>query len=88
MILHVLEAETARQVYNGVDCEAADRNEVIRWMAQQLGVDMSTLKSTDNLKEIAARGNKRISNQKILAAGYQFRYPSYREGYQALLREL
>jgi len=88
MILHVLQAQAARQVYNGVDCEAADRNEVIRWMAQRLGVDTSTLQSTDDLKQIAARGNKRISNQKILDAGYRFLYPSYRDGYAALLQEL
>ncbi len=88
MILHVLAGEAARQVYNGVDCEAADRNEVIRWMAGQMGIDPSTLQSTDDLKRIAARGNKRISNQKILAAGYRFLYPTYREGYQALLHEV
>lgn len=88
MILHVLAGQPARQVYNGVDCEAADRNEVIRWMARQMGIDLSTLQTTDDLKMIAARGNKRISNQKILDAGYRFLYPTYREGYQALLHEV
>jgi nucleoside-diphosphate-sugar epimerase len=88
MILHVLAAEAQRQVYNGVDCEAADRNEVIRWMAGQLGVDAATLSSTDDLKQIAARGNKRISNRKILDAGYHYLYPTYREGYTALLHEV
>jgi nucleoside-diphosphate-sugar epimerase len=88
MILHVLQSGAQRQVYNGVDCEAADRNEVMRWMAQQMGLDPRTLKSTDDLKQIAARGNKRISNRKILDAGYRFLYPTYREGYTALLHEV
>jgi nucleoside-diphosphate-sugar epimerase len=88
MILHVLAGEAQRQIYNGVDCEAADRNEVIRWMAAQLGIDAVSLVSTDDLKQIAARGNKRISNRKILDAGYCFLYPTYREGYTALLREV
>jgi nucleoside-diphosphate-sugar epimerase len=88
MILHVLAGAAQRQVYNGVDCEAADRNEVMRWMAQQMGMDPETLKATDDLKQIAARGNKRISNRKILDAGYKFLYPSYREGYTALLHEV
>ena len=32
-------------------------------------------------------GNKRCSNARLLATGFRFRYPSYREGYEALLRE-
>ncbi|WP_141732466.1 SDR family oxidoreductase [Oligoflexus tunisiensis] len=88
MILHVLQSEAQRQVYNGVDCEAADRNEVIRWMAQQLGMDPATLQSTEDRTQIPARGNKRISNRKILDAGYRFLYPTYREGYTALLHEV
>jgi nucleoside-diphosphate-sugar epimerase len=88
MILHVLRGEAQRQVYNGVDCEAADRNEVIRWMAQQLGIDPATLLSTTDRKEIPARGNKRIRNRRILDAGYRFLYPTYREGYAALLHEV
>jgi nucleoside-diphosphate-sugar epimerase len=88
MILHVLAGQAQGQVYNGVDSEAADRNDVIRWMAKQLGIDASTLQTSDDLKQIAARGNKRITNRKILEAGYRFLYPTYREGYTALLHEV
>ena len=88
MILHVLRGSAARQVYNGVDSEASDRNDVIRWMAAQLGLDPLNVPSTEDLAQIAARGNKRISNQKIRDAGYQLLYPSYREGYAALLSEV
>lgn len=87
MILHVLKGTAARQIYNGVDSEAADRNEVIRWMAGQLGQDPQMVPTTEDISEIPARGNKRISNKKIRDAGYEFIYPSYREGYQPLLRE-
>jgi hypothetical protein len=60
----------------------------MRWMAEKMGMDPASLKATDDLKQIAARGNKRISNRKILDAGYKFLYPSYREGYTALLHEV
>jgi hypothetical protein len=29
--------------------------------------------------------NKKCSNQKLLASGYEFKYPTYREGYRAVL---
>ncbi|TXH28949.1 MAG: SDR family NAD(P)-dependent oxidoreductase, partial [Burkholderiaceae bacterium] len=32
-------------------------------------------------------GNKRCSNQRLRALGWQPRYPSYREGYTALLQD-
>lgn len=88
MILHTLKQAQGRQIYNGVDSESADRNEVIRWMATQLGINPETLQRTDDLSLISHRGNKRIRNDKILAAGYRFQYPTYREGYKALLHEV
>ena len=33
----------------------------------------------------AGRGNKRCRNDRLLASGYAFRYPTFREGYAALL---
>ena len=30
-------------------------------------------------------GNKRLSNQRVLDTGFTFAYPSYREGYRAVL---
>ncbi len=88
MILHTLKSAATRQIYNGVDSESADRNEVIRWMAQQLGQNPEAILRTDDLTMISHRGNKRIRNSKILSAGYKFIYPSYRQGYTALLHEL
>ena len=31
------------------------------------------------------RGNKRCRNERLLASGYAFRYPTFREGYTAVL---
>jgi hypothetical protein len=34
------------------------------------------------------RANKRCRNDRLLASGYSFRYPTFREGYSALLTKL
>lgn len=85
MILHALLSAPERQIYNGVDCEATDRNEVIRWLAKALGQNPDELPKTDDKTLIPHRGNKRIRNDKILEAGYRFVFPSFREGYQDLI---
>jgi hypothetical protein len=36
----------------------------------------------------ATRGNKRGRNDRLVASGYTFLYPTYREGYRAVLEEM
>jgi nucleoside-diphosphate-sugar epimerase len=72
-------------VINGVDCESATRATVALWLAEALGVKLRT---TDAAEEShILRGNKRVSNQRLVDAGYQFIYPSFREGYGKLLSD-
>ena len=35
-----------------------------------------------------ARGNKRCRNARLLASGYAFRYPTFREGYRAVIEDM
>lgn len=67
-------------IYLATDSSPTPMIEVVSWIAQQLG-------ATDFLCAEASneRGNKRISNQRLLTSGYQFRYPDYRMGYAELL---
>lgn len=74
-------------IYNAVDSEAAERNEVIRWLAAQIGLDPKQLTTSGGVPRSQLRGNKRVSNEKIRKAGYQFRYPSYKEGYAHLIED-
>lgn len=73
------------RVVNAVDCAAVDRNEVILWMIDFLGMDRCSYPEREGSVQGLHRGNKRISNERILSLGYRFLYPSYREGYTALL---
>ena len=70
------------RIYNGVDCECATRATVASWLAHRLGVPLKTTHETE--VSTFLRGNKQVSNERLLRAGYQYLYPTFREGYSAL----
>ncbi|GMV91927.1 MAG: hypothetical protein AMXMBFR82_17050 [Candidatus Hydrogenedentota bacterium] len=80
---HLMQLDNPEERYLGVDCEPAERGEMYRWLANMLGVPEPP---TDDAEPEgrSARGNKRCSNARILASGYAFAYPNYREGYHAI----
>ncbi|MFW7377470.1 MAG: SDR family oxidoreductase [Oligoflexus sp.] len=82
--LHLLQIDKKADIYNIVDCDPASRNEVIRWMCQQLGRELPAVK---DIAPHELRANKRVSNARLLATGFQFQYPSFREGYRELLNK-
>lgn len=68
--------------YIGVDSEPAPLQDVQRFIAQRLGVKPTVAAAAHSQRN----SNKRCSNQRIVASGFEFRYPHYRAGYEALLR--
>jgi nucleoside-diphosphate-sugar epimerase len=65
-----------------VDHEPADRAEVLRWLAARLGVPPPPVAPPAGRR----RGtSKRCRNAALVASGYRFRYPTFREGYEAVL---
>jgi nucleoside-diphosphate-sugar epimerase len=83
---HLLGLGTVDEVYNVVDCEPAPRNEVIRWFCRELQVAEPAVKDAAQARK--PRSNKRVRNQRLLASGFQFQYPTYREGYRPILADL
>ncbi|HCK81225.1 MAG TPA: SDR family oxidoreductase [Candidatus Competibacter sp.] len=92
---HVLSLTDPDPLYVAVDDEPAPLDEVLRWLAHQLGVAEPPPAPESPLKPGAGggrdatarlRASKRCRNARLRASGFQFRYPSYREGYGALLR--
>lgn len=69
----------------GVDSEPALACEVLSWLAQRLELPAPRPGVVPSAR--AARGSKRCRNARLLATGFRFRYPTYREGYAALLAE-
>ncbi|OBA00604.1 SDR family oxidoreductase [Halomonas sp. G11] len=70
-------------LYLGSDCEPVTMHNVMDWIAKQLKVA-----STDTMQSpLRRRTSKRCDNRRILETGYQFRYPTFREGYAQVLKE-
>jgi nucleoside-diphosphate-sugar epimerase len=69
-------------VYVAVDDEPAPRDEILRWLAAELGQACPPLGVGDTSPQ---RGNRRCRNRRLTSAGYRFVYPTYREGFRALL---
>ncbi|WP_304639287.1 SDR family oxidoreductase [Pseudomonas sp.] len=66
--------------YLGVDDEPAPLHEVASWLAERLGVEL--------LAEgpgFGRQGSKRCSNELARESGWEPQYPTFREGYAAML---
>lgn len=82
-IAHLIAADqrgiAPEPLYIVSDDEPAPLGEVGDWLAAELGCQPPTAAAT------AGRGSKRLANYGLRASGYRLRYPSYREGYAALI---
>lgn len=80
---HLLTLERPERLYLGVDHAPVPLCEVYRWIAARIGVS-----APPESDEADARGGtrKRCSNARLVASGYRFIYPTYREGYESVLR--
>jgi nucleoside-diphosphate-sugar epimerase len=82
---HLLRLERPENLYLGVDSEPADEATVLRWLAGVLGAPAPRLAPEEEVKSLRARANKRCRNDRLLRSGYAFRYPTFREGYSAVI---
>ena len=82
---HLMAHPQPEDLYIGVDDEPADECAVLRWLATQLGVPPPRVERSADLGPRRQRGNKRCRNARLVASGYIFRYPTFRDGYGALL---
>ena len=73
-------------LYVGVDNQPTLSCEVYDWLAEQLCAPEPDRKEPTEASRLM-RSNKRISNAKIRALGYEFKYPTYKEGFLAFLTE-
>ena len=77
------EVDGVDDVYVGVDDAPVEECEVMEWLAGRLGAPAP--------RRVRAGGDatpgsgKRCSNARLRASGYRLRYPTYREGYAAVL---
>lgn len=82
ILLHVLNLERPETLYLGVDSDPASREDVRAWLSKRIDREIP---APDQAPGESDRSNKRCSNKRILASGYVFAYPTFREGFDALL---
>ncbi len=84
VLAHLVGVADPHPRYVGVDCEPAPQCQVMDWLAQRLGAPRP--RRVSGAEATRSRGgNKRCSNRRLLASGYRFAYPTYRDGYAAML---
>jgi nucleoside-diphosphate-sugar epimerase len=82
---HVMQLHQPDCLYLGVDNEPAEQCTVLRWLALRLDLPPPRRGTASVIGPSLHRSNKRCSNRKLAATGYEFHYPTFREGYDALL---
>jgi nucleoside-diphosphate-sugar epimerase len=74
---HLLALAAPATCYVGVDREPADRAAVLRWLAVRLGAPPPP----GDYDAHAPPSGKRCDSARLLATGFDFAYPTFREGY-------
>jgi nucleoside-diphosphate-sugar epimerase len=75
-------ASASGGIYLGVDDDAAIQADVVRFLANELGVPAPT----ERMQPSARGADRAVSNAKLSATGWRPRYPTYVEGYRSILR--
>jgi nucleoside-diphosphate-sugar epimerase len=79
-LAHLLELEHTEPLYLASDARPAPRWDVLRWLADRLGVP-GPVEAPDD----AGQG-KRIDANRLFGAGFALQYPDYRAGYGEMLK--
>ena len=85
-ILAALRQGRPGQVYNAVDHEPVSQLALFSWLSKHFGGSLPPSLPADTAMEgKRGRTNKRVANRKLTTElGYQFKYPTFREGFQAV----
>ncbi|MGI9336599.1 MAG: sugar nucleotide-binding protein [Gammaproteobacteria bacterium] len=83
VMAHLMALPAPESVYIGVDSAPAAQCEVMDWLAGRLSVPRPPRAAPAPHRQV--RGNKRCRNDRLRSSGYRFQFPSYREGYAAIL---
>jgi len=82
---HLMGLPSPGSLYLGVDSDPADEETVMNWLAGTLGAPPPRRAGRGEPR--STRGNKRCRNTRLLESGYELLYPTFREGYAAVLSE-
>ncbi len=83
---HLMTLDSPESLCLGVDHEAAEESVVLRWLADRLGVKLPEPGDGDGPARVRRAGSKRCRNDRLVESGYRFLYPTFREGYEMMIR--
>ena len=84
-----IKGDTLEDCYLASDSEPIKMNELVVWMGNQIEQSGNTTeKSTVANAKKRSAGSKRCSNKRLLDSGYKFKYPSFREGYGEMIKQI
>ena len=89
-VIAALEHDKSGNICNAVDDEPVTQIDFYSWLAAAMGKPMPG-STAEGIEVSRKRGltNKRVSNEKLKAElGYRFKYPTFRAGYTAEIRNL
>jgi len=79
---HLLDIDEPDALYLVTDDLPAPRFEVVSWLAGMQGREQPKGLSVENAPQ-----GKRVSNRRLRASGFELKYPDYRAGYAAVLKQ-
>ncbi len=83
-IVHLVERISLQGLYLGSDEAPTPMGEILDWIAARLELQPPPV-GADAPDVLQRGGNKRISSARLRAEGFRFRYPTFREGFAAIL---
>jgi nucleoside-diphosphate-sugar epimerase len=84
-IAHQLTLSAPSPVVIASDREPIDRNRFLDHLAHRLDCPSPPMLAEDEAPPLGRGGNKQCDSRRLVASGYCFRYPTFREGYDALI---
>jgi len=81
-LVHIAGLQHPAPLYLGTDDEPSRLDDVLRFIARETGSPEPEFRDVDGRQ---AGGDKRLSNALLRSTGFEFAYPTYREGYRAVL---
>lgn len=80
---HIGDLTEAKPIYLGVDSAPCTQCELMDWLADRL--DLPRPERSEGSAGGTRGSNKCCRNDRLLASGYRLHYPTFREGYEAML---
>lgn len=85
-LIHLMEKHkrgwSPEKLYIGADSMPVPMHDLQQWLVKAMGYTSAHLRE---IVQTSERRSKKLSNERMLASGYELKYPNYKIGYSALL---